>query len=382
MDHEECSTPLDVLQGIPDPRKARGQRYPWLLLLALVSAALASGQKGGHAVAHWVSLHAAELYERLRPPRATMPSESTLRRALRDLDILMLEKRLARHSQYLAAQGAEQGTITTESGQVLQGQAMDGKEVRGARAYGKPLHLLSLAQHGSGRVLAQVAIEAKHNEITAAPQLLADRDLRGTVTTMDAMHTQVDFAQQILDQHGHYLMVVKKTRASCTMPSPCSSTSHPGYPANKPRSIKSIVPQKRATVGWSDVSWKQAQHSQATLTGRVSAKSCAASTSALSSRQKRSVPRPPMGSPACASPMWAPPVSSSSGVAIGPLRTASIVSGTVPWAKMLDRPIRDTPHMPSPPCATRFSTCSASTVGPTSPMRFDTMPPQSKTAWA
>ena len=213
MDHEECSTLLDVLQGIPDPRKARGQRYPWLLLLALVSAALASGQKGGHAVAHWVSLHAAELYERLRPPRATMPSESTLRRALRDLDISMLEKRLARHAQYLAAQGAEQGTITTESGEVLQGQAMDGKEVRGVRAYGKPLHLLSLAQHGSGRVLGQVAIEAKHNEITAAPQLLADRDLRGTVTTMDAMHTQVDFAQQILDQHGHYLMVVKKNQS-------------------------------------------------------------------------------------------------------------------------------------------------------------------------
>jgi predicted transposase YbfD/YdcC len=95
---------------------------------------------------------------------------------------------------------------------VLQGQALDGKEVRGVRAYGQPLHLLGLVQHGSGRVLAQMAIEAKHNEISAAPQLLAGRELRGTVTTMDAMHTQADFAQQILDQHGHYLMVVKKNQ--------------------------------------------------------------------------------------------------------------------------------------------------------------------------
>ena len=213
MDQEECSTLLDVLQGIPDPRKARGQRYPWLLLLALVSAALASGQRGGHAVAHWVSLHAAELRERLQPPRASMPSESTLGRAVRDLDISELEQRLARHAQYLAAQRVKQGTITTESGEVLQGQAMDGKEVRGVRAYGQPLHLLSLAQHGSGCVLAQVAIEAKHNEITAAPQLLAGRDLHGTVTTMDAMHTQADFAQQILAQGGHYLMVVKKNQS-------------------------------------------------------------------------------------------------------------------------------------------------------------------------
>lgn len=212
MDQEEYSTLFDVLQGIPDPRKARGQRYPWLLLLALVSAALASGQRGGHAVAHWVSLHAAELRERLQPPRASMPSESTLGRAVRDLDISELEQRLARHAQYLAAQRGKQGTVTTESGAVLQGQAMDGKEVRGVRAYGKPLHLLSLAQHGSGCVLAQVAIEAKHNEITAAPQLLAGRDLHGTVTTMDAMHTQAGFAQQILEQGGHYLMVVKKNQ--------------------------------------------------------------------------------------------------------------------------------------------------------------------------
>jgi predicted transposase YbfD/YdcC len=141
-----------------------------------------------------------------------MPSESTLRRALRNLDISVLEQRLARHAQYLAAQAAVQGAIVTTTGEVLQGQAMDGKEVRGVRAYGQPLHLLSLVQHGSGRVLSQVAIEAKRNEIIAAPQLLAGRDLRGTVTTMDAMHTQTNFAQQILDQHGHYLMVVKKNQ--------------------------------------------------------------------------------------------------------------------------------------------------------------------------
>jgi predicted transposase YbfD/YdcC len=141
-----------------------------------------------------------------------MPSESTLGRAVRDLDILELEQRLARHAEYLAAQRAKQGTITTESGEVLQGQAMDGKEVRGVRAYGKPLHLLSLVQHGSGCVLTQVAIGAKQNEITAAPQLLGGRDLRGTVTTMDAMHTQAGFAQQILEQGGHYLMVVKKNQ--------------------------------------------------------------------------------------------------------------------------------------------------------------------------
>ena len=96
----------------------------------------------------------------------------------------------------------------------MQGQALDGKELCGVRSHGRTLHLLSLVQHGSGRILTQMAVETKTNEITAAPELLADRDLSGTVTTMDALLTQRPFAQQILDQQGHYLMVVKRNQGN------------------------------------------------------------------------------------------------------------------------------------------------------------------------
>ena len=57
-----------------------------------------------------------------------------------------------------------------------------------------------------------MAVETKTNEITDAPELLGDRDLSGTVTTMDALLTQRAFAQQILDQNGHYLMAVKRNQ--------------------------------------------------------------------------------------------------------------------------------------------------------------------------
>jgi predicted transposase YbfD/YdcC len=59
-------------------------------------------------------------------------------------------------------------------------------------------------------VLRETAVAEKSNEITAVPRLLAGRELSGTVTTMDAMHTQQTTAQRILDQGGHYLMVVKE----------------------------------------------------------------------------------------------------------------------------------------------------------------------------
>ena len=212
MDHEECITLMDVFQGIPDPRKARGKRYHWLFLLALIGAALVSGQQTAHAIAHWVSLHGPVLHKRLQPPRSSMPSESTIRRVLRDIDITILEQRLTGLAQCLAATGPKQGSVKTEAGQVLQGQALDGKELRGVRAHGQKLHLLSLVQHESGRTLTQMSVETKTNEITAAPELLRGRDLSGTVTTMDALLTQRPFAQQILDQNGHYLMVVKRNQ--------------------------------------------------------------------------------------------------------------------------------------------------------------------------
>ena len=55
----------------------------------------------------------------------------------------------------------------------------------------------------------RVQVASKSNAITAVPSLLADQDLRGTVTTLDALLTQPPRAQQILDQHGHDLMIVK-----------------------------------------------------------------------------------------------------------------------------------------------------------------------------
>jgi len=54
--------------------------------------------------------------------------------------------------------------------------------------------------------------EIKTNEITVVPQLLAGRDLEGVVVTTDALHTQRALAQQILDQGGDYLMIVKKNQ--------------------------------------------------------------------------------------------------------------------------------------------------------------------------
>jgi predicted transposase YbfD/YdcC len=142
-----------------------------------------------------------------------MPSESTVRRVLRQVDVAQLEQYLAEYGQHLALQHPAPPSLVTSRGEALRGQALDGKEVRGVRAHGRPLHLLSLVEHRSGQVLGQRAVADKHNEITAAPGLLAGRDLRGIVITVDALLTQRQLAQQIVRQQGHYLMVVKRNQS-------------------------------------------------------------------------------------------------------------------------------------------------------------------------
>jgi hypothetical protein len=67
--------------------------------------------------------------------------------------------------------------------------AVDGKTARRARrADGTGVHLLGVAGH-DGRFLDQIEVDAKHNETTHLPELLAGIDLAGQAVTFDALHT-------------------------------------------------------------------------------------------------------------------------------------------------------------------------------------------------
>jgi len=134
MDRSQYTTLLDVLRPLPDPRRARGKRYPWLLLLTLLAVGLASGQQTAHAIAHWLVLHADALRAAL-PDLLRLPSESTLLRTLRQIDHQILEMAVAQLNQPQTAAEARADQVLTPAGTILQAQAVDGKAARGATAY-------------------------------------------------------------------------------------------------------------------------------------------------------------------------------------------------------------------------------------------------------
>lgn len=194
---------LTVLVRVPDPRDARGLRYPLAGVLALAVSAVLAGTRSFAAMGQWAAdLDIAQL-ARLGLDGA--PKESTLRKLFARLDVAALDRQLGVFAWTRTARVGGRRVI-----------AIDGKTVRGARSKDREApHLVAALDHRSGLVLGQVAVPAKSNEIPAVRDLLTGfdpADLRGSVITLDAMHTLADTAQVILDAGADYLFTVKSNQ--------------------------------------------------------------------------------------------------------------------------------------------------------------------------
>jgi predicted transposase YbfD/YdcC len=88
---------------------------------------------------------------------------------------------------------------------------IDGKTLRGTIPKGKTrgVHILAAYLPEEGVVLLQVEVQQKESEITVAPVLLQELDLKGRVVSGDAMFTQRDISVAVLAQGGDYLWFVK-----------------------------------------------------------------------------------------------------------------------------------------------------------------------------
>jgi predicted transposase YbfD/YdcC len=90
--------------------------------------------------------------------------------------------------------------------------AIDGKTLRGTIPLGKTegVHLLAAYLPQQGVVLAQMNVEHKGREITFAPTLLRQIDLRGVLVSGDAMFDRRSLSAKIVHAHGDYLWTVKE----------------------------------------------------------------------------------------------------------------------------------------------------------------------------
>jgi len=239
------------LEGLEDPRRGNAGRHDFYELLIMALCAVLCGGQSAVDMALFVRSKEPLLRGFLELKNG-LPSHDTFSRLFRLLDPEQFRTTFQRFMVRFS--GAVQGVV-----------AIDGKVLRRSfdRASGKsPLHMVSAWGCEQRLVLAQIATDAKSNEITAVPKLLEMLSLKGTIVTTDALNCQRDIAQQIVDQGGDYALALKGNQGtlhadvSLFLDDPASavSTAKPTVDGDHGR-----IETRTATVS-TDIGWLQKEH--------------------------------------------------------------------------------------------------------------------------
>ena len=187
-------------EGLQDKRKARGKRYALATILLGMFLAKLCGEDKPSGMAEWVALRGSWIAQVLGLERKSMPSHHTYRRTLAEIVDAQEFEAVAREHHRHCGEAGYQVVVS-----------MDGKILRGTidLEVNNGLCLLALYLPGEGITLAQIAIEGKQSEVSAAPTLLSWVDLRNKVVIGDALHTQRQISIQIGKAGGQYVWTVK-----------------------------------------------------------------------------------------------------------------------------------------------------------------------------
>ena len=242
---------VECWEGLEDPRSGNAGLHDFHELLAIGLCCVLCGGQGPTDMA---------LFARAKEPFLRgfltlangVPSHDTFNRLFRDLDPDQFRDSFQRFMGQFSEQ--LQGVV-----------AIDGKVLRRSfdRASGKsPLHMVSAWGCQQRLVLAQIATDAKSNEITAVPKLLKLLTLKGTIVTADALNCQRAIAEQIVEQKGDYALALKGNQGTLhddvvlLLDDPELKASHsaPLVEADHGR-----IETRTATVS-TEIGWLQKQH--------------------------------------------------------------------------------------------------------------------------
>src|SRR2546427_4600688 len=204
-------------------RSKEAVAYPMAGFLALIALAMFSGvRRGPQDLAEYAAslsqgqLRALRIRWKRGNTRTRCPGESTFKRLLPRIGAVALERALLLWQEQLLGPSQDKLVI------------VDGKTLRHAH-----VELVS-AVDGTGRWLGTVPVQEGSNEIPAARQMLGKVSLANKTALADALHTQLETAQQILfEGGGDYALTVKdnqkelvRTLATLLKPGKFSPSAH------------------------------------------------------------------------------------------------------------------------------------------------------------
>ena len=255
-------------EGLDDPRTGNAALHDFHELLMIALCAVLCGGQGAVDMALFAKAKEPFLRGFLKLENG-VPSHDTFSRLFRQIDA---EQFGAAFQRFMAKFSEQcQGVV-----------AIDGKVLR--RSFDRAsdtsaLHMVSAWGCEQRLVLAQIATDAKSNEITAVPKLLRMLSLRGTIVTADALNCQraipssgysngfavgtlASLARQIVEQGGDYALALKGNQGTLhddvvrflSDPASKLTTAKPDVDAGHGR-----IETRTASVS-TDIKWLQDNH--------------------------------------------------------------------------------------------------------------------------
>jgi len=192
---------MSIFGSIEDPRSHINQLHNLVDVLLIGIISVICGAETWKQMIEFANSKEEFMRKFLELPNG-IPSEDTINRVFSSIDSSQFETCFIEWVNSISE---------LSKGQVI---AIDGKTLRGAKSNGKksPVHMVSAWASQNNLVLGQVRVNEKSNEITAIPKLLDTLLIEGNIITIDAMGTQTDIANKIIENGADYILAVKENQ--------------------------------------------------------------------------------------------------------------------------------------------------------------------------
>lgn len=190
---------FERFEVLEDPRDERGKKYKLIDILIMTIYGLLCGLKDFTNIADFMKLKEDYFTKLLNLENGT-PSHDCLSDLYASIDPKQFMKIFIEWTKDI---------LEKKTGKKI---SIDGKAIKSATDKinnGNIPYIVSAFIGEIGLSMGKVKVDNKSNEITAIPELLDLLDIEGATITIDAIWTQEDIVNKIVNKGGHYVLPVK-----------------------------------------------------------------------------------------------------------------------------------------------------------------------------
>lgn len=211
MNHMDLESSCDIKVGFPtlikdltDSRKSRGKIHDLYVVVIIAIMALINQQLSFRAFEDYAENNKDEFFKLFKLKRKRLPKRDTFRRVFSQIQFKELE--------FAFESWVKQEIEITERDWF----SLDGKAIK--HTFPDKAHyfvtLVSMFAHKSKQIISQEKIKHKSNEIPISQSLLNHFEKSGCIFILDALNTQKQTINSIVNNNNYYVLPVKNNQKS------------------------------------------------------------------------------------------------------------------------------------------------------------------------